>query len=137
MIFWLFVILLAGGIIWTVISHDTMGISEFLSGAITGVVSIITGVMLAAIIVIYITAASNSAQYAERYKVLTYKAQTESIRDEFGIVNKDYIDEVQEWNEMVIRYQTLMNNKWTYIFYPKSVCEDLKTIDYDSIQMKK
>ena len=138
MIFWLFVILLVVGIVLGCVSVDkSLDVLESFSIFSTIVSGIVIATMLMVIIINYSTAIGEKSKYTETYKALTYKAQTEAIRDEFGIVNKDYIDEVQEWNEMVVKKQAMMNNKWTYIFVPKSVYKDLQTIDYDSIQMKK
>ena len=138
MIFWLFVILLVVGIVlWCVSVDKSLEVLESLSGDLAIAFGVVITCMLIAIIINYSTAIGEKSEYVETYKALTYKAQTESIRDEFGVVNKDYIDEVQEWNEMVVKKQAIMNNKWTYIFVPKSVYKDLQTIDYNSIQMKK
>lgn len=41
----------------------------------------------------------------EREKAILYKAETENCRDEFGLLNKEFIDEVQEWNETVSSHQ--------------------------------
>lgn len=83
-----------------------------------------------------IKADSKRALYIQRYNSLIYKSETESIRDEFGIVNKEYIDEVQMWNEDVVQNQSLMNNTWTSAFYPRKIYQDLKTIDLNTIKMK-
>ena len=71
----------------------------------------------------------------QRYDALTYKSQTESIRDEFGIVNKDYIDEVQEWNEDIASNQRMQRDFWLGIFIP-NIYDDFELIDLDSIQYR-
>lgn len=71
----------------------------------------------------------------ELYDSLIYKSQTESIRDEFGIVNKEYIDEIQNWNEELVSYKELTNNFWVGIFYPDWFNE-FKTIDLNKIEIK-
>lgn len=76
------------------------------------------------------------ASNEQRYKALIYKAQTESIRDEFGIVNKEYIDEVQSWNEYVAKYQAYSNDFWIGIFYPDRQYEGLKTINLEDIKIR-
>lgn len=72
----------------------------------------------------------------QRYNALIYKAQTESIRDEFGIVNKEYVDEIQEWNEELVKYKAYSENPWISIFYPAEVYEGLETINLEEIKMK-
>lgn len=72
----------------------------------------------------------------QKYNALIYKAQTEAIRDEFGIVNKEYIDEVQAWNEDLAKYQSYAHNFWIGIFYPKRAYDGFEIIDLQSIRMK-
>lgn len=70
----------------------------------------------------------------EQYKSLMYKSQTEACRDEFGIVDKEYIDEVQNWNMNVVKYKSYSHNLWIGIFYP-NYFDTYKTIDLDSIKL--
>lgn len=55
---------------------------------------VITLFMLALIVCTQIFADGDRVKMEQRYKVLVYKSQTESVRDEFGIINKEYIDEI-------------------------------------------
>ena len=92
-------------------------------------------IMLIVMVCVYIPSESNKKQNEERYKALIYKATTESVKDEFGIINKEYIDEIQDWNEDLTGYKELTNNFWVGIFIPDWVNE-FKTIDLDKIEMK-
>ena len=67
---------------------------------------------------------------AEKYKALTYKLESEACRDQFGLLNKEIIDEVQRWNVKVTYYKTMEDNFWVGIYYP-DVYDDLGTIDYE------
>lgn len=53
------------------------------------------------------------------YKSLVYKAENADIRDEFGLLNKEYLDEVQEWNSNLAKNKSMQHNFWIGIFYPQ------------------
>lgn len=113
MLFWLCLILLAVFIALSIVSgaiEDKLGYSlKYWKRAVSGlaaainVVSIVASAMLGITVVIMLIAIAcvnvSGAGYAtsneQKYEALLYKARTESIRDEFGIVNKEYVDEVQ------------------------------------------
>lgn len=108
---------------------------------ITGVVvAVLSGAiaffMLIAIAAIQISVDGDKAMWEQRYKALIYKSQTESIRDEFGIVNKEYIDEIQKWNEDLAKRQSYSHNIWISIFYPKRKYDGLEFIDLENIKMR-
>lgn len=151
MIFWIFVILTVLGIaivpvVSIIGSCGGNKFREFLyyndepfvfAGATTAVISgIVVICMLIGIIVSQVSAGGTRASNEQTYNALVYKAQTEAIRDEFGIVNKEYIDEVQAWNENLAKYQSYSHNFWIGIFYPKRAYDGFEFIDLESIRMK-
>lgn len=107
---------------------------------ISGITAVISGIvvffMLIGIIISQASADGLRASNEQRYNALVYKAQTEAIRDEFGIVNKEYIDEVQAWNEYLAKNQSYAHNFWIEIFYPKRAYDGFEIIDLQSIRMK-
>lgn len=108
-----------------------------ITGAMIAIVSGITAlVMLLCIILTQITADGDRSMMEQRYKALIYKLQTESIRDDFGIVNKEYIDEIQKWNEDLAKRQSYSHNIWISIFYPKRKYDSLEFIDLENIKMR-
>lgn len=154
MIFWIFVILfvLSTAItvtLFTIINKcdDKKKHTKFVDficyneeiTAISNTIAVISGLvligMLIFIIPAQISAGGKRAANEQRYLALIYKAQTESIRDEFGITNKEYIDEVQAWNESLAKYQSRSHNFWIGIFYPEKKYDGLELIDYESIRM--
>ena len=72
----------------------------------------------------------------QQYNALMYKAETESIRDDFGIVNKEYIDEIQSWNEELAKNRAYSSNIWIGIFYPERTVNGLNIIDLEDIKIK-
>lgn len=107
---------------------------------ISGVTAVISGIviicMLIEIISSNILADGLRASNEQRYNALIYKAQTETIRDELGIANKSYIDEVQAWNEDLAKYQSYSHSFWIGIFYPKRAYDGFEFIELQGIKMK-
>ena len=157
MIFWIFVILtvlgiavcIATGKISDKYDHKEEKNTKFvnflyyndepieITSAITAILSgIVVAFMLFAIIVSQVSAGGIRASNEQTYRALVYKAQTEAIRDEFGIVNKSYIDEVQAWNEDLAKHQSYSHSFWIGIFYPERVFDGLEFIDLHSIKMR-
>lgn len=137
MIFWIFVILTVAGIVVGIVGYQKNCGGLATTGVLTAIISGVTAaVMLILIIGIWTSVDGYRASYEQRYNALIYKSQTESIRDEFGIVNKEYIDEVQAWNEDLAKYQTYSRNFWIGIFYPKRQYEGFEFIDLESIKMR-
>lgn len=151
MIFWIFVILTIVSIAvliatYVIGNNYNNKFAEFLYDkdeiicfsfvSILIISSIVTAIMLFAIIANQTSANGYRAKLEQTYNALIYKSQTEGIRDEFGIVNKEYIDEVQAWNEELSKDKTYSNDFWIGIFYPKKVYQDLELIDLTEIKMR-
>ena len=67
----------------------------------------------------------------EIYKAITYKVENDAYKDELGLLSKDVIDEIQEWNKDVRFYQNIQDNFWVGIYYP-NVFDEFQIIDYES-----
>lgn len=107
---------------------------------INGIIAVISGMVIVCMLISIIIAQTQAdglrASNEQRYNALVYKAQTEAIRDEFGIVNKSYIDEVQKWNEYLAKYQSYSRSFWVGIFYPKRAYDGFEFIDLQGIKMR-
>lgn len=148
MLFWLFVIMVVVGFVaYAVVHHyrgykyqDAGGFKEFCyynedglkitSGIIAGLG--IFGVVISLIFIgcYYFTASGYQASDQERYKALSYKLESGACRDEFGLLNKSVIDEIQEWNESVARNKRMQRDFWLGIYIP-NIYDNFETIDYD------
>ena len=71
----------------------------------------------------------------EQYEALTYKMESGACRDEFGLLSKEVIDEIQDWNEDVVYRQNVQEDFWIGIYYP-NVYGQFKTIDYNTYTKK-
>ena len=73
------------------------------------------------------------ASMKEKYKVLVYKAESDFIQDEFGFVNKEIIDEIQNWNTDIAYKKQKQNNFWTGIFVA-DIYDELEVIDLSKLR---
>ena len=145
MIFWLSIIIFAVGVAILIANRIGESLSyeyEYsnVSGFILsfGVVISFIGVVwfLVAGLILFLTKTNVTATRqanAEKYKALTYKLESEACRDQFGLLNKEIIDEVQRWNVKVTYYKAMEENFWIGIYYP-DVYGDLGTIDYETYE---
>lgn len=100
------------------------------SGWITAVVSgIIMVIMIIAIACNYIGVNARVEKNKEQYNAITYKVESGACRDEFGLLNKEVIDEIQDWNENITYYKNFQKDFWVGIFVP-NVYDQFETIDY-------
>lgn len=133
MLFWLFIILFVVGIIlYKVFEFEFLGDFGYVISIISGLAVIIS---LFIIIGEYTTMDSYLEKTREQYKAITYKIESNACRDEFGLLNKEVIDEIQEWNKDVRFYQNIQDNFWLGIYYP-NVFDEFETIDYESFGKK-
>ena len=131
MLFWLFIILFVVGIIlYKVFEFELLG--ELVT-ALSGLAVIIS---LFLIIGEYTTMDSYLEKSREQYKAITYKIKSDTCRDEFGLLNKEVIDEIQEWNEDVVFNQSIQDNFWVGIYFP-NVFDEFETIDYESFDVER
>lgn len=130
MLFWSFIILFVIGIILDRVFEFKL-LGEFIA-TLSGFAVIVS---LLLIIVGYTTMDSYLEKQREQYKAITYKIESYACRDEFGLLNKEIIDEIQEWNENVVFDQSIQDNFWVGIYFP-NVLDEFETIDYESFEKK-
>ena len=130
MIFWLCILIMVVGIIMTNVANrkDWSGVEMLccITSVVDGIAVIIMAICLC---VIYSTVDVDIVQREELYKSITYKVESGACRDKLGLLSKEIIDEVQEWNKDVLCYQNVQDNFWVGIFYP-NIYDQFETIDY-------
>ena len=145
MLFWMFIIIRIVCIILDIITsklgrndkyeffyyNDT----EIYTATMTiGILSaIVSCSMLIAILIQNQCAASQIVKYNETYKALIYKVENTNCRDEFGLLNKEIVDEVQEWNEDIAYSRELQDNFWVGVFYP-NIYDNFELIDLNKFE---
>lgn len=131
MVFWLCILIMVVGIVLWVIGSKEYIDGMWMSGSLlTVVMGISVIVMSICLFIEYSTVDAKIAKNEELYKAITYKVESGACRDEFGLLSKEVIDEVQEWNKDVLYYQSVQDNFWVGIFYP-DVFDQFETIDYE------
>ena len=142
MLFWLFVIALVVGIGFIVIGnydwdsekHYFLYENDYnfsiIGGWTTGISGAILVIMLVVLCSNHISINNRIDVNKELYKAIEYKVTSGACRDELGLLSKEVIDEVQEWNKDVVYYQTVQDDFWIGIFYP-NVFDQFETIDYE------
>lgn len=99
-------------------------------GWVTVVISgIIIVIMIFVFACAYIGVNAQVERNKERYNAITYKVESGACRDEFGLLNKEVIDEIQDWNEDVTYYKIFQKDFWVGIFVP-NIYDQFETIDY-------
>lgn len=105
----------------------------FTGGAIAVISGIVAFIMLIIIISAHCGINAQVQSWRETYTALTYKLESGACRDEFGLLSKEIIDEVQNWNEDVVYNQNIQRDFWVGIFFP-NVFDEFETIDYQRYQ---
>lgn len=145
MIFWLSVIIFAVGVVILIANrigeslsyeYEYSNVSGFILsfGVVISFISVVWFLVAGLILLLTKTNVTATRQAnAEKYKALTYKLESEACRDQFGLLNKEIIDEVQDWNTDITYYKSMEDNFWMGIYYP-DVYGDLGTIDYETYE---
>lgn len=107
-------------------NDDTIEIFGWVTVAVSGV---IMAIMITVFACNYIGVNAQVEKAKERYNAITYKVESGACRDEFGLLNKEVIDEIQDWNEDVTYCKNFQKDFWVGIFVP-NVYDQFETIDY-------
>ena len=93
-------------------------------------------IMIGVCVVNNATAASDNCEMLETQKALEFKLENADIRDEFGLLNKSFVDDVETYNRKIVRYKVNSENPWLSAFYPKKLIEGCERIDYERFSVK-
>ena len=126
----IFVIVLIIAIVATYIAYK-QGEFNNLASSVTAVAAwFIAAIMVYFIGSAHINLDAKVAKYEEQYNALAYKIESPNCRDEFGFVNKEIIDEIEDWNTMVVNWRHSRKDFWVGIFYPNHAYKQFEVIDY-------
>lgn len=144
MLFWLVVILTVVGIVLWVLGNKRWEYNSFMwkydeAFSVTGMLFTIAGALTSIIMIIIIICSHCGksgfiAQNQARYDALIFKLENTDCRDEFGLLNKEVIDEVQDWNEDVSYCQAIQEDFWLGIFHP-NIFDEFESIDLNRFQI--
>ena len=138
MLFWLFVIIFAVGIIIFAVGrwmydntdYDTEWL-ETLGGSLAVAMAITIFICLTIMVFNYVGVDAMVAKNHERYKSLTYQLENNLYDNDNDYGKKELYDQVQEWNEDLAAYKQKQYNFWVGIFYP-DVFDQFEFISYDT-----
>lgn len=102
---------------------------ESFGWATVAVSGIIMAIMVIVLVSNYICVNAQVEKSKERYNAITYKVEGGACRDEFGLLNKEVIDDIQDWNESITYNKNIQEDFWVGIFIP-NVYDQFETIDY-------
>lgn len=66
----------------------------------------------------------------QEYQAIMYKMKSEDARDKFGFLNKQIIDEVQEWNCDLAFNKENQKDFWIGIYIP-NIYDEFEYIEYE------
>ena len=127
------IILLVAFLIMSYIGYKNNYTMEYIGYALSFISGIILIIELCFIGYAYITADAEKAKCEQTYEALQYKAKEVYARDEMGIMNKMYIDEIQIWNREIVWNKEMQDNIFFGVFIP-NIYDELETIDLNSIE---
>jgi hypothetical protein len=127
MIFVIVLIITAGA---AYIAYKQGPYDNITSSIVTIIAGIVAAVMLGCIVEAHVNLDAKVAKYEEQYNALVYKIESPNCRDEFGFVNKEIIDEIEDWNTMVVNWRYSRKDFWVGVFYPNNAYEQFEVIDY-------
>ena len=110
--------------------YDNDDTLKFIGGITTFISGFIMIIMITILCCMYIDIDARVEQSKETFDAITYKVESGACRDEFGLLNKEVIDEIQSWNESVIYNQKMQNDFWVGVFF-SNVYDQFETIDYE------
>ena len=110
--------------------YDNDDTLKFIGGITTFISGFIMIIMITILCCMYIDIDARVEQSKETFDAITYKVESGVCRDEFGLLNKEVIDEIQSWNESIIYNQKMQNDFWVGVFYP-NIYDQFETIDYE------
>ena len=110
--------------------YDNDDTLKFICGITTFISGFIMIIMITILCCMYIDIDAIVEQSKETFDAITYKVESGVCRDEFGLLNKEVIDEIQSWNESIIYNQKMQNDFWVGVFYP-NIYDQFETIDYE------
>ena len=109
---------------------DCNDVFKFIGGFSIAVGFIALLVMLMILPINYVGSKAKIAECQEQYRALTYKVESGACRDEFGLLNKEVLDEIQAWNQFIVHRQNIQDDFWIGVFHP-NIYDQFETIDYE------
>ena len=109
----------------------------FYKADIFGIITILASISLFFMIIFIgitqICANSDNLKNIEKYNTLIYKTESSAYKDDFGLINNEVINEIEQWNEDYVSYKHYSENPFTNIFCLKRVIKNVDKINIEQI----
>ena len=131
MLFWLFVIVMAVGILLIILDahflfDNILAIDIGMPAAVMGFIAVI--VSIAIILFSHIGLDAKVELYNARYESLVYQYENDVYENDNDLGKKELMDDIQEWNEDVSYYKEMQYDFWLGIYYP-NIYDQFEKID--------
>ena len=126
----LFVLSILAFIIFHLIDRNTTFSIEDYVGfyLINCLICVVTGAVIVCGVANYLALNGTHAKNIQTYESLIYKQEHGDVIDDLGLLKKEYLDEVQAWNEEYAAYKANSENWAISFFFPKKAIEGVDLI---------
>lgn len=114
MLFWIFVALLIGSVVWAYLTYG----DSFLAILFSVIFGLVVGISTISIICDHASADAYVARDTQTYESLVYQYENNLYDNENDLGKKELMNQIQEWNENLASKQELQDNFWVGIYYP-------------------
>lgn len=118
MLFWIFVALFIGCIVWWVWAWNDGDDSVIGAVIITVILGFVVGASAISIAVDHASVDATIARDTQTYESLVYQYENNLYDNENDLGKKELMNQIQEWNENLASKQELQDNFWVGIYYP-------------------
>lgn len=118
MLFWIFVALFIGGLVWWVWAWNDGDDSVIGAIIITVILGVVVSVSAIDIACDHAAVDATIARDTQTYESLVYQYENNLYDNENDLGKKELMNQIQEWNENLASKQELQDNFWVGIYYP-------------------
>ena len=127
MLFWTLVLLFVGGIIWCAIDEFSMSGTLIVTFSALAIIGSLVGIIIS-----HAGTEAEVANWAQAQTAIEVKIESGLFADEFGLFDKNVINEIKEYNTSLNTNKALQRNFWLGIYVP-NIYDDIELISYDII----
>ena len=128
---WLFLIVMAAGILLLILDDHFMfkndwAIDTGLAMVVIGFVAVLVSIVI--ILFSHIGLDAKVERCNARYESLVYQYENDIYENDNDLGKKELMDDIQEWNEDVSYYKEMQYDFWLGIYYP-NIYDQFKKIE--------
>ena len=121
MLFWLFVIVMAVGVLLVILDahflyKNNLTFDIGMTMALVGFLAVLTSSLI--ILLSHIGLDAKVEKHNARYESLVYQYENDIYENDNDLGKKDLMDDIQSWNEDVSYRKKIQDDFWLGIYYP-------------------